>query len=130
MTAFSRVIFSLWQRTGFSPLDTSAQNTTLVPLPLPPQIWNFASQGLLNVSLLFTDAMRASFITQTAIVLTPVISSLRGQKVSKMTWVGCAFALAGVASLASDTGGQAAAAAATVAKGLNIGDCLALGGAS
>lgn len=93
-------------------------------------MWNFASQGLLNVSLLFTDAMRASFITQTAIVLTPVISSLRGQKVSRMTWVGCAFALAGVASLASDTGGHAAAAAASAARGLNVGDMLALGGAA
>lgn len=110
-----------------SPGSGALPSSESLPPARQPQVWNFASQGLLNVALLFTDAMRASFITQTAIVLTPLISSLRGQRVSRMTWVGCAFALAGVASLAGDTGGSAAAAATA---GLNFGDCLALGGAA
>ncbi len=85
-------------------------------------------QGLLNVALLYTDAMRVSFIAQTAIVLTPLIAASRGQPVRGPTWLGCFVALVGVALLASD--GSAAAAAATHA-GFRItaGDALALGGA-
>ena len=95
-------------------------------------LWNFLSQGLLNVALLYTDAMRVSFIAQTAIVLTPLLAASRGQPVPPLTWLGCGVALAGVALLASDGGASAAAAGAAVAGGvrLTVGDALALGGAS
>lgn len=92
-------------------------------------VWNFLSQGLLNVALLYTDATRVSFLAQTAIVLTPVFAACSGQSVAAGIWAACAAALAGVALLASD-GGAAVAAAATPAIALSVGDMLALGGAA
>jgi drug/metabolite transporter (DMT)-like permease len=94
-------------------------------------LWNFLSQGLLNIALLYTDAMRVSFIAQTAIVLTPLIAAAAGQAVRKTVWFGCLLALCGVGLLASDGGGTAAAAAAS-SPGfrLSLGDGLALGGAA
>ena len=94
-------------------------------------LWNFLSQGLLNVALLYTDAMRVSFIAQTAIVLTPLLAASRGQPVRAVTWLGCLVALLGVGLLASD-GGAAAAAAASAGAGFRVtaGDALALGGAA
>ena len=76
--------------------------------------------------------MRVSFIAQTAIVLTPVISALRGNKIPKTTWLACFVALVGVGLLAGDTS-TAAAAAVTVAPAafrITGGDALALGGAA
>lgn len=108
-------------------------------------LWNFLSQGLLNVALLYTDAMRVSFIAQTAIVLTPLLAVSRGQPVPRLTWLGAAVALVGVGLLASDGGATAASAAAATASAaaaaaaaspspwwalLSPGDALALGGAA
>ena len=88
-------------------------------------------QGLLNIALIYTDAMRVSFIAQTAIVLTPVISALRGNTIPKTTWLACFVAMVGVGLLAGDTS-TAAAAAAAAAPAFRItgGDALALGGAA
>jgi len=93
-------------------------------------LWNFLSQGLLNVALLYTDAMRVSFIAQTAIVLTPLIAACAGQAVRKTVWFGCALALCGVGLLASDGGAAATSAAASTGFRLSLGDALALGGAA
>ena len=93
-------------------------------------LWNFLSQGLLNIALLYTDAMRVSFIAQTAIVLTPLIAAAAGQAVRKTVWFGCLLALCGVGLLASDGGGTAAAAASSPGFRLSLGDALALGGAA
>ena len=93
-------------------------------------LWNFLSQGLLNIALLYTDAMRVSFIAQTAIVLTPLIAAAAGQAVRKTVWLGCALALAGVGLLASDGGAAATSAVAGAGFRLSLGDGLALGGAA
>ena len=93
-------------------------------------LWNFLSQGLLNIALLYTDAMRVSFIAQTAIVLTPLIAAAAGQAVRKTVWFGCALALCGVGLLACDGGGAATSAAASAGFRLSLGDALALGGAA
>lgn len=93
-------------------------------------LWNFLSQGLLNVALLYTDAMRVSFIAQTAIVLTPLIAASRGQSITGQTWLGCLVALMGVGLLASDAVPSAAAALSpSIARVISPGDLLALGGA-
>jgi drug/metabolite transporter (DMT)-like permease len=100
-------------------------------------VWNFLSQGLLNVALLYTDAMRVSFIAQTAIVLTPLLATSGGADVSKLTWAGALFALLGVTLLACDGGGAALGAAAgslslpsfSLSFSPTVGDALALGGA-
>jgi drug/metabolite transporter (DMT)-like permease len=94
-------------------------------------LWNFLSQGLLNIALLYTDAMRVSFIAQTAIVLTPLIAASQGHEMRPSVWAGCAVALAGVALLASDGNAAVSAVAGAAAPGfrLSLGDGLALGGA-
>jgi len=88
--------------------------------------WNIGNQGLCNVALLFTDATRVSFFTQASIAFTPFIASLGGDRVSTMTWLGCALAFVGVAVLGMDGG----AAAAELSGSFNLGDWLALAGAA
>lgn len=89
-------------------------------------LWNIGNQGLCNVALLFTDATRVSFFTQASIAFTPFIASLGGDRVSTMTWLGCALAFVGVAVLGMDGG----AAAAELGGSFNLGDWLALAGAA
>ena len=91
-------------------------------------LWNLVAQGACNVALLFTDATRVSFLTQASIAFTPVLVSVSGDKVGRITWAGCALAIAGVVLLGFDGGGDIAGAASSV--GLNIGDFIALGLAS
>ena len=90
-------------------------------------VWNLGAQGMLNAGLLFTDATRASFLTQTSVVLTPIVSLFAGEFVPKIVWAGCTLALAGVVILSSADGTAAAAAAS--AGGFGGGDLLVLGGA-
>lgn len=58
--------------------------------------WNFGAQGLINVGLLFSPAARASFLTQTSVVLTPLISAVAGETIQSSVWGGCALALVGL----------------------------------
>lgn len=112
------------------------------PLPLAAlelAFWNFGAQGLLNVGLLFTESARASFLTQTSVVITPLISLLAGQSVDRNVWVGCGAALAGLVLLSD--GGDGASVAVSDGLGLSAvvgalsslsfgtGDLLVLGGA-
>mmetsp|Transcript_4452 Transcript_4452/g.16250 ORF Transcript_4452/g.16250 Transcript_4452/m.16250 type:complete len:344 (+) Transcript_4452:816-1847(+) len=92
-------------------------------------MWNLGAQGLLNVGLLFTEASRASFLTQTSVVLTPLVAMVGGDKVGKNVWFGCLLALIGVVTLASAESSAAAAAAAGTLGGINIGDAFCLAGA-
>lgn len=90
--------------------------------------WNFGAQGLLNIGLLFTDASRASFLTQMSVVITPIISMFSGQTVPKIVWAGCAVALSGLVMLSGAVGGAATTGAAA-AFAFSTGDVLVLGGA-
>jgi drug/metabolite transporter (DMT)-like permease len=58
--------------------------------------WNFGAQGLINAGLLFSPAARASFLTQTSVVLTPLISAVAGETINSSVWGGCALALVGL----------------------------------
>jgi len=96
--------------------------------------WNLGAQGLLNAGLLFTEASRASFLTQTSVVLTPVLSLFFGEKIGGNVWAACVLALVGVVTIAQAESGAAAAGAAAAATtsigGLNLGDVLCLAGAA
>ena len=83
-------------------------------------VWNFGAQGLLTLGLLSTGSARASFLTQTSVILTPIISLFAGQQVKSVVWFGCAIALGGLTLL---SGGG-------ITGGLAMGDILVLGGAS
>lgn len=107
---------------------------SLVRVAIELAFWNAATQGLVNVGLLFTESARASFLTQVSVVITPLISSLQGNRVGKNVWVGCAAALAGLALLSTDGGDSVSASADGIAAGFSGlsfsgGDLLVLGGA-
>lgn len=85
-------------------------------------MWNCLAQGLLNVGLISTGSARAAFLTQTSVVLTPIISLVAGQSVPSSTWVGCGLALGGLAVLSGGSGMEAIA--------FSRGDWLTLGGAA
>eukprot|EP00804_Cyclotella_cryptica_P007397 CCRYP_002610-RA/>CCRYP_002610-RA protein AED:0.06 eAED:0.06 QI:255/1/1/1/0.33/0/4/2362/507 len=58
--------------------------------------WNFGAQGLINAGLLFSPAARAAFLTQTSVVMTPLISRLAGETIKTSVWGGCCLALIGL----------------------------------
>lgn len=90
--------------------------------------YNCLFQGLLNVAVLDSDATRAAFLFQAAVVFTPAIAAARGREVAPATWAGAACAACGAALLAADgmTSGDVASA---VGIGLSGGDAAALGAA-
>lgn len=110
------------------------KQASLVRVAIELAFWNAATQGLVNVGLLFTESARASFLTQTSVVITPLISSLQGNRVGRNVWMGCAAALAGLALLSTEGGDSVAASADGIAAGFSGlsfsgGDLLVLGGA-
>jgi drug/metabolite transporter (DMT)-like permease len=100
----------------------SVYTTPLLVAGLELAVWNFLAQGLLNVGLLSTGSARASFLTQTSVVLTPIISLLAGQSIPSTVWMGCGVALMGLTLLSGGASGLAGVAFST-------GDWLVLGGA-
>ena len=93
-------------------------------------IWNFLAQGLLNIGLLSTGSARASFLTQTSVVMTPLISFVSGQVVPWTVWVGCTIALGGLTLLSGGGGSDVAATAAGSSMlSFSQGDWWVLGGA-
>jgi len=81
-----------------------------------------------------SPAARASFLTQTSVVLTPLISALAGENINSSVWGGCGLALFGLflISTSASSGVGEAADAATVsaaASGFNQGDAMILLGA-
>jgi drug/metabolite transporter (DMT)-like permease len=93
------------------------------------------TQGLITAGLLSSPAARASFLTQTSVVLTPLISAMAGERIAPSVWGGCGIALLGL-FLISTSGGTPAAAAAAAAAGagaaatsFNRGDAMILLGA-
>ncbi len=95
-------------------------STPLLLAGMELAIWNGLAQGLLNVGLLSTSSARASFLTQTSVLLTPLISLISGQSISQGTWAGCAVALVGLGLLSG---------AGSMAMAFSFGDILILGGA-
>ena len=90
--------------------------------------WNFGAQGLINAGLLFSPAARASFLTQTSVVMTPLISALAGERIKNSVWGGCGVALFGlflISTSANTVDGSIDSAAST----FNQGDAMILLGA-
>lgn len=117
----------------FAPLLATSRQEAL---SAPPAFWravrdltflNFSFQALLNLAVLHTDATRASFIFQGAVVFTPLLASASGQPVAPRTWAGAGLAAVGVALLALD---GAAGGALAAGSSLNVGDGLSLAAAA
>ena len=98
---------------------------------VPDLTWMCPTQGLITAGLLSSPAARASFLTQTSVVLTPLISAMAGERIASSVWGGCGIALFGL-FLISTSGGTSAAAGAgagAAAMSLNRGDAMILLGA-
>jgi len=86
--------------------------------------WNFGAQGLINAGLLSSPAARASFLTQTSVVMTPLISRLAGERIKNTVWGGCVLALGGLflISTASVDGSDAANAVDDAGMSISFSD--------
>eukprot|EP00585_Thalassiosira_rotula_P007760 CAMPEP_0196160394 /NCGR_PEP_ID=MMETSP0910-20130528/46806_1 /TAXON_ID=49265 /ORGANISM="Thalassiosira rotula, Strain GSO102" /LENGTH=464 /DNA_ID=CAMNT_0041425325 /DNA_START=241 /DNA_END=1635 /DNA_ORIENTATION=+ len=104
--------------------------------------WNFGAQGLINAGLLFSPAARASFLTQTSVVMTPLLSALAGETIKSSVWGGCVLALFGLFLISTssassstssdamaDAAAEAVAAASATTSTFNQGDAMILLGA-
>ncbi|KAL7555226.1 hypothetical protein ACHAWF_018881 [Thalassiosira exigua] len=117
---------------------TDAEEGTARPMwmsALELAFWNFGAQvsmtsrnkqGLINAGLLSSPAARAAFLTQTSVVLTPLISALMGERVNPTVWGGCGLALSGLYLISSSAAGGDAADSSAVFGG---GDAMILLGA-
>ena len=104
----------------------------MVRAALELAVWNALTQTLINAGLLVSEAARASFLMQTSVVLTPILSTLlcRSVSVSVAEWLGCGAALAGVGILSFPAAGSAPLAPTSQALAqLSRGDFLCLSGA-
>ena len=91
-------------------------------------LWNVASQGLLTVGLTMTSSsVRASFLAQSRVVITPLISILGGQAVQPSVWGGAVVAIVGLLILTSDDGDVGNGNNGYGVSGSNTGDLLVLG---
>jgi drug/metabolite transporter (DMT)-like permease len=114
------------------PSVASSSSSSFFVAGLELAFWNFLAQGLLNIGLLSTSSARASFLTQTSVVFTPVISRIFGQTVPSNVWAACGLALIGLTVLSSVGTATAAAAAgplSSAAISFATGDWFVLGGA-
>lgn len=75
-------------------------------------VFNFGTQGLLNIGLLTTASARSAFFSQLSVVITPILSAsigaLRRQDVvlKRKIWIACFVALFGLSVLSSDGSGD------------------------
>ena len=90
-------------------------------------------QGLLNAGLQYTSAARASFLSQTSVVMTPLLSAFGGERIPTSVWGGCGLALVGLFLIATSATTGAPSAAGTNLASLtmmcNRGDTMILLGA-
>ena len=77
-------------------------------------VFNFGTQGLLNIGLLTTESARSAFFTQLSVVITPILAATIGvcgsKKVSvkPRVWMACFLALFGLYVLSSESGNAGA----------------------
>lgn len=76
-------------------------------------IWNFLAQGLINIGLMYVPAARASFLTQSSVIFTPLLSLGVGHSIPLSLWLGVGLAFVGLCILSSSGGDATMAAAAT-----------------
>ena len=70
----------------------------------PPFFWRAAAEltlynalyeGLLNLSVVHTDATRAGFLFESSVLFTPALATLMGARVAPTTWAAAAAAVCG-----------------------------------
>lgn len=85
--------------------------------------------ALQAVGLEHTTAARAAFLVQATAIMTPLLETATGGRLSRSTWISSGLALVG--SVVISTSGDAASVNAPAAQGLEmIGRCTLLSGIS
>ena len=108
--------------------NNQTQSVSLLRAALELALWGFLAQGLLNIGLVSTGSARASFLTQTSVLFTPLISTLIGKEcVNKSTWYACGVALIGLGVLTMGAG--AGATTSMLSLSFSQGDLFVMGGA-
>jgi drug/metabolite transporter (DMT)-like permease len=85
-------------------------------------LFNFGAQGLLTLGLFSTPSARASFFTQTSVVMTPILSAAAGYRIHGRVWLGCVIALVGLVLLSENSDEE-------FTFGFGVGDLFCLAGA-
>ena len=75
--------------------------------------WNFLAQGLITLGLVYCPSARASFLTQSSVIFTPLLSFGAGHKISSPVWCGAGLAFMGLCILSSSGGEGGMAAVST-----------------
>uniref|UniRef100_A0A7S2H8G2 EamA domain-containing protein n=1 Tax=Helicotheca tamesis TaxID=374047 RepID=A0A7S2H8G2_9STRA len=138
IASFSFIPFLLSSSAKNKSNDSDKDKTTAaIETPPPKNVWitafelalyNLGAQGLINIGLLkISSSARASFLTQTSVILTPLLSIFFGDVVKSTVWSGCIAALVGLLLLSSSGGGAAADVVASTSFG--EGDIFVLSGA-
>ncbi len=90
------------------PMDPPAySNASFYLFCLELALFNFGTQGLLNIGLLTTESARSAFFTQLSVVITPILAATIGLCTRKRVlvgfrvWVACFLALFGLYVLSS-----------------------------
>lgn len=102
------------------PTDQLLTRRPLWLVSLELALLNFGAQALVNISLVFLPSARAAFLTETSVVMTPLLSAAAGYSVRWTVWVGCASAMVGVIILSDTKDGIG---------NFSVGDLLVLAGA-
>lgn len=84
--------------------STQAEPRPMWKVALELAVWNFGAQGLVNFGLLSVESARAAFLTQTSVVMTPIVSRIAGHAVHANAWIACAIALGGLFILSDNNG--------------------------
>lgn len=87
-------------------------------------LFNFGAQGLLTLGLISTPSARASFFTQTSVIMTPILSAASGHRLLGRVWLGCGIAMVGLVLLSESSNSDE-----RFSLGFGIGDLFCLAGA-
>jgi drug/metabolite transporter (DMT)-like permease len=86
-------------------------------------LYYFATQALINISLVATPGARASFLVQMSVVFTPIVSAvLFGNKINKQVWTACFVALVGLFVLSYSSSSSSSSYTASSADDTSKGD--------
>jgi drug/metabolite transporter (DMT)-like permease len=69
-------------------------------------VWNFLGQATYNLGLMTTATARASFLSQTSVIITPFMDVMTGHKVGSFVWIGCFTSFVGLGFLSYPNGDE------------------------
>jgi len=68
-------------------------------------LWHFLGQGFINIGLLTCPSARASFLIQSSVIFTPIISSIFGHHIPPQVWLATLLAFGGLTIISFEGGG-------------------------